>query len=365
MQSEFGRKLKVTIFGTSHGPSVGVSVDGLPAGEKIDREELRAFLARRSPGGELSSKRREPDEPVFISGLDRDVTTGSTLTALIENKDARPGDYGNSGFANAPRPGHADYTAPLRYGKDTDLRGGGHLSGRLTAPLCVAGGIAKQLLARRGIYAGAHLASAGGARDLPFPLYPSKELFDLVASRRPPVIDEDRGRDIASEIKKAAAEGDSVGGTVECAVTGLPAGLGSPLFCGIENRIASAVFGIPAVKGIEFGSGFAGSALRGSENNDPFSVRDGAVVTDTNNCGGILGGITTGMPVVFRAAFKPTPSISKPQKTVDLSTMTETEISVGGRHDPCVALRAVPAVEAAAAAVILDIILEEKGLGTV
>ncbi|MBQ6539903.1 MAG: chorismate synthase [Oscillospiraceae bacterium] len=354
MSSEYGKKLKISVFGQSHGRAIGVTIDGLPTGERIDIDELRIFMARRAPGGALATKRREPDEPVFLSGIEDGVTCGFPVCAIIENKDMRSGDY--AGLTQTPRPSHADYTALLRYGDSVDMRGGGHFSGRLTAPLCIAGGIAKQILARRGIYVGAHLASVGCVEDVRFPLEPAKELFDTVAARPLPVIDESKGELMAEEIKAAAEESDSVSGTVECAVIGLAAGLGSPMFDGIENRLAAALFGIPAVKGLEFGSVIP----RGSENNDPFVIRDGKVKTETNNCGGILGGITTGMPVVFTVSFKPTPSIGREQRTVDLTAMTETTLTIKGRHDPCVALRAVPVVEAVAATVILDILLEEN-----
>ena len=363
MASEFGKALRVSVFGQSHGRAIGVNIDGLPAGERIDLAELGRFMARRAPGasGRLATSRREPDEPVILSGLENGVTCGFPLCAIIENRDTRSADY--AALAAVPRLGHADYTAHVRYGGQADMRGGGHFSGRLTAPLCIAGGIAIQILAARGIYVGAHLASVGGVEDARFPLEPTRELFSLVASRTPPVLDERAGEEMRAVIEQAGAERDSVGGTVECAVTGVPAGIGSPMFDGVENRLAAAIFGIPAVKGLEFGAGFAASALRGSQNNDPFVVTGGEIRTETNNCGGILGGITTGMPLVLRAAFKPTPSISKTQKSVNLNTMQPEPLEIRGRHDPCVALRAVPVMEAVTAVVILDMILEEKGYG--
>ncbi|MBQ2720687.1 MAG: chorismate synthase, partial [Clostridia bacterium] len=229
-----------------------------------------------------------------------------------------------------------------------------------TAPLCIAGGIAKQILARRGIFIGAHLSSVGTAKDEKFPLYPTKELFDEVAKKELPIINDELGKKMAEQIREAAAEADSVGATIECAITGFPAGIGSPMFDGIENRMAQAIFGISAVKGIEFGAGFESSEMRGSKNNDPFRIENGKIVTETNNCGGILGGISNGMPIVFRAAFKPTPSIGIEQKTVDVKMMENTTVTVKGRHDPCVAVRAVPVVEAVAATVILDMLLEES-----
>ena len=359
MSSEYGKALKISVFGQSHGKAIGVNIDGLPSGEQIDLEELYAFMARRAPGkSEFATKRSEADMPVFLSGIENNKTCGFPVCAIIENKDTRSTDY--AGLSRTPRPSHADYTALLRYGESVDLRGGGHFSGRLTAPLCIAGGIAKQILARRGIFIGAHLSSVGTAKDEKFPLYPTKELFDEVAKKELPVINDELGKKMAEQIREAAADADSVGATIECAITGFPAGIGSPMFDGIENRIAQAIFGISAVKGIEFGAGFESSEMRGSKNNDPFRIENGKIVTETNNCGGILGGISNGMPIVFRAAFKPTPSIGIEQKTVDVKMMENTTVTVKGRHDPCVAVRAVPVVEAVAATVILDMLLEES-----
>ena len=361
MSSEFGKTLHISIFGESHGAAIGVVIDGLPAGEAIDRDALLRFMARRCPGGDLATGRREKDVPKFFSGVADGKTCGSPVCAVIENTDARSGDYAE--FADRPRPSHADYPAFVKYRGHADLRGGGHFSGRLTAPLCVAGGIAVQILARRGIRVGAHLSAAAGVRDAPFPMTPDKALFDTVAGRMPPVIDEARGQKMAEAIGKAAEDGDSVGGIVECAVTGLPAGLGAPMFGGIENRIAAAVFGIPAVRGVEFGAGFEAADMRGSSHNDPFLMEDGAVKTASNNHGGVIGGISTGMPLVLRAAFKPTPSIGKVQRTVSLSEGEAAQLRIRGRHDPCVAVRAVPVVEAVTAVVILDLLLEETGYG--
>lgn len=357
MSSEFGKLLRVGVFGQSHGKAIGVVVDGLPAGESIDLEELRRFLDRRRPGRDgLSTARKETDIPEFLSGLEGGKTCGAPLCAVIPNADQRSKDYGE--LADKPRPGHADYTAWAKWGGHADMRGGGHFSGRLTAPLCVAGGIAKQILARRGVYVGAHLASVAGIPDRPFPLHPTAALFDEVAARPFPVLDEEAGERMRDAILAAKNGLDSVGGVIECAAVGLPAGLGDPMFDGVENRLAAALFGVPAVKGVEFGEGFHAAALRGSENNDPFTVEDGRIQAVTNHAGGILGGITTGMPLVLRAAVKPTPSIGRPQKTVRLSAMEDTELTIHGRHDPCVAHRAVPVVEAVTAAVLLDLLLE-------
>lgn len=363
MSSQFGKKLKITVFGQSHGKGIGVTAEGLPSGEKIDREELMAFMSRRAPGqSNLTTARREKDEPKFLSGLENDTTCGFPLCAVIENTDTRSGDY--AGLTKTPRPGHADYTALLRYGDSVDMRGGGHFSGRLTAPLCIVGGIAKQILTRRGIYVGAHIKAIAGVEDKSFPLNPTKELFEAVANKSLAVIDDKAGEQMGAEIEKASAELDSVGGIVECAVIGMPAGIGSPMFDGIENRIAQAVFGIPAVKGVEFGVGFKAAEMRGSENNDAFAVKDGKIVTETNNSGGILGGISNGMPIVVRAAFKPTPSIAKIQQTVDVNTLETTTLEIKGRHDPCIVVRAVPVLEAVVATVILDMLMEESENGS-
>lgn len=359
MSSEFGKNIKISVFGQSHGKAIGVVVDGLPAGEAIDMEALNRFLGRRRPGGLLATPRKEADAPVFLSGVAEDKTCGSPLCAIIENKDTRSGDY--SLFSDLPRPSHADYTAYVKWDGSADMRGGGHFSGRLTAPLCIAGGIAKQILERRGISIGAHLAEVAGVKDDPFPMYPTKELFEEVQSKVFPVINEASGEKMKEAIAAAAADADSVGGIVECAVIGLPAGLGDPMFDGVENRLAAAIFGIPAVKGLEFGAGFEAARKRGSENNDPFGVdEEGNVVTLKNDNGGIQGGITNGMPVVLRAAFKPTPSIGKPQQTISLSRREPETLTIPGRHDPCVAHRATPVLEAVTALVILDMLLEGK-----
>lgn len=357
MSSEFGRILRISVFGQSHGRAVGVNIDGLPAGEKIDLEVLQRFLDRRRPGkSPLSTARKEADAPEFLSGLEDGRTCGAPLCAVIWNGDQHSSDYEE--LADKPRPGHADYTAAVKWGGFADMRGGGHFSGRLTAPLCIAGGIAKQILARRGVYVGAHLDAVGPVHDTPFPLHPTAELFEMVSVKPFPVLDDDAGERMQAEILAAKNDLDSVGGVIECAAVGLPAGLGEPMFGGVENRLAAALFGIPAVKGVEFGAGFAAARLRGSENNDSFLMEDGKIRMEANRAGGILGGITTGMPVTLRAAFKPTPSIGRPQRTVSLSQMENAELRIHGRHDPCIAHRAVPVVEAVAAAVLLDMLLE-------
>lgn len=362
MSSELGKILKMQVFGQSHGRAIGVVLDGLPAGFKIDEEALYAFLSRRKPGtSRLSTQRQEADKPVFLSGLVDGVTAGSPLCAVIENTDTRSGDY--AALTDLPRPSHADLTARIRYGEAVDMRGSGHFSGRLTAPLCVAGGIAKQLLAQKGIYVGAHLLSIENESDEAFPLHPTPELFAEIAAKPIPVISDDAGTRMAEAVERARAEADSVGGVIECAAVGLPAGLGSPMFDGMENRLAAALFGVPAVKGVEFGAGFAAAGMRGSAHNDPYIVENGVVRTSKNDAGGILGGITTGMPVIVKCAMKPTPSIGKTQRTVSLSRMEPAELAIKGRHDPCVAIRAVPVIEAVTAFTVLDILMEGKTYG--
>ncbi len=359
MASCFGNKLKISVFGQSHGTGIGVVMDGLPAGFRVDFDELQRFLDRRRPGGsDLATRRNEADAPKFLSGLMDGVTCGSPLCAVIENTDTRSGDYAK--FWDTPRPGHADFTARLRYGDAVDMRGSGHFSGRLTAPLCIAGGVAMQLLRSHGVYVGAHLLSVGEEVDEPFPLWPAPELFASIASKTLPVLNDASGDAMRREITSAASDADSVGGVIQCAAVGLPAGLGSPMFDGVENRLAAVLFGVPAVKGLSFGSGFAGARRRGSENNDPFVIEDGLVRTEKNDAGGILGGISTGMPLQFDVAVKPTPSIGRPQRTVSLSAHTSEELRATGRHDPCVALRAVPVIEAVTATVLLDLLLEEE-----
>ena len=349
MSSTYGEHLKLSIFGQSHAPAIGMTLDGVPAGQAIDLDELQCFLDRRAPGrAEYATPRKEADRPEFLSGLVGNVTCGAPLAAIIRNTNTRSGDYSN--LAVVPRPGHADYTAAVKYGGTQDAAGGGHFSGRLTAPLCIAGGICLQLLRHEGIEIISRIAAVAGVEDL-------GELTASTAEKAFPVVDDAQGAKMREAIAAAKAEGDSVGGIIEVAAFGLPVGLGDPMFGGMENRIAAIVFGIPAVKGVEFGEGFGAARLRGSENNDGFCVRDGKIGTITNHCGGILGGITNGMPLRFRAAVKPTPSIYRPQQSVNLETMEETTLQIQGRHDPCIVPRAVPVMEAAAAIAIYDALL--------
>ncbi len=356
MSCNFGSKIKLTIFGQSHSQAIGCVLDGIPAGIKLDTNRIEAFMARRAPGkNKISTARKETDTPRIISGVVDGVTCGAPICAIIENSDTRSGDYDK--LRSLPRPGHSDYAAFMKHNGFNDIRGGGNFSGRMTAPLCFAGAVCIQILESRGIHIGAHISSIGQVDDCRFDTVGvTKENLDSVKSKPLPVINDSKGEEMVAAIDAARSDGDSVGGTVECAVIGLPAGIGDPIFDGIENQISRIVFGIPAVKGIEFGSGFDGSRLRGSENNDEFTCTSGEIKTVTNNHGGILGGITSGMPVIFRCAFKPTPSIAKQQQTVNLSTGENEIFTVGGRHDPCVVQRAVPCVEAAAALAIADYI---------
>lgn len=363
MSSIYHGHLTVSIFGQSHSPAIGVTIEGLPAGLAVDLEALQTFLDRRAPGRNAwSTPRKESDCPEILSGLMEGKTCGAPLTAILRNRNTRPGDYAS--LRDVPRPGHADYTAQMKYGGFQDPTGGGHFSGRLTAPLCVAGGICKQLLEREGIFVGAHIASIGGCADRSFdPVEVTAEELTAPGRKPFPVLDNTAGERMQAIIAEVKAEGDSIGGSIQCAAVGLPVGLGDPMLDGMENRIARLVFAIPAVKGIEFGTGFGVADLRGSENNDPFYWAGETVRTGTNHAGGILGGITTGMPLVFRAAVKPTPSIGREQESVSLSRRENVKLKIEGRHDPCIVPRAVPCVEAAAAIAIYDALLEYRSQG--
>jgi chorismate synthase len=360
MSSVYGKNIIVSIFGQSHSNAIGVTIDGLPSGQKIDLNALSSFLARRAPGNsEFTTKRKEPDQPEFLSGLLNGMTCGAPLAAIIRNTDTRSGDY--SELRDIPRPSHADYAAEMKYRGTQDVSGGGHFSGRLTAPLCIAGGICLQLLSQKGINIAAHISAIAGIRDTPFdPVHVNRSVFMMLQSKPFPVIDDTSALNMQNEIRKASQSGDSVGGVIECAVLGLSAGIGDPMFDGMENRISHAVFGIPAIKGIEFGNGFFGASIPGSKNNDPYYIDNKAVRTKTNNHGGILGGITTGMPLIFRVAVKPTPSITLRQDSVSLSRMENVTLSIKGRHDPCIVPRAVPCIEAACAIAVYDALLDSN-----
>ena len=357
MSSNFGEKVKITIFGQSHSEAIGVVIDGLPVGETIDMEQVQQFMERRAPGrNAYSTPRKEGDVPRVVSGLFEGKTCGAPICAIIENTNTRSKDYDK--LKDLPRPGHADFTAWVKYDGYNDHRGGGHFSGRLTAPLCFAGAVCKQILERKGIHVGAHILSIKGVKDTPFDeVHVDAEALQTVTAKAFPVQEDAAGEAMQAAIAAAKEKGDSVGGIIECAVTGLPVGVGEPMFDGLESRLAAAVFAIPAVKGVEFGAGFGVADLFGSENNDDFIYQaDGTVETKTNNHGGSLGGISSGMPLVFRAAFKPTPSISREQDTISISKRENDKLAVVGRHDPCIVPRAVPCVEAAAAVAILDLL---------
>lgn len=357
MSSMIGENIKLSIFGESHGAAIGTVIDGLPAGEPIDFNEIAAQMARRAPGRDkTTTARRESDIPEILSGVVDGHTTGTPLCVVIRNSDTHSSDYDD--LKRFPRPGHADFSAVARYGGFSDFRGGGHFSGRLTASMVFAGAICRTILKRRGVTVGAHILDIAGTCDTPFdPVDPGIETLERLSHSAFPVINPEAEAKMRAVIEEARKDCDSVGGVVECAAVGLPSGLGDPIFGGVENRLSAAVFGIPAVKGIEFGNGFAAVHLRGSENNDAFRFEGGKVKTETNNHGGILGGITTGMPIILRAAFKPTPSIFKEQKTVDLEEKCNANLKIKGRHDPCVVVRAVPVVEAIAAFCMLDLML--------
>ena len=356
MSSTYGEIIKLSIFGQSHGPAIGMTLDGVPAGLPIDLSQLNVFLRRRAPGqNSFSTPRKEGDDPEFLSGIVNGYSCGAPITAIIYNKNTRSDDYSN--LKDCPRPGHADFPAQIKYRGYQDVAGGGHFSGRLTAPLCIAGGLCIQWLEHIGIKIGAHISTIGGIADEPkFIDWVHPNLDEI--NKDFPVLNFEAGLKMQSEILKAKEDCDSVGGTIECIITGVPAGLGDPMFNGIENKIAQIIYGIPAVKGLEFGSGFSGSDLRGSQNNDAYTIENGNICTKTNHCGGILGGISTGMPIIFHTAIKPTPSIAKQQQSVQISKLKDTPINIKGRHDPCIVPRAVPVIEAAAAIAIFDLCLK-------
>lgn len=363
MASTFGRALRVTVFGQSHSPAIGCVVEGVPAGFAPDLTRLRSFMARRAPGrAAWATPRAEADDVRVLSGLNpKGETCGAPLALIIENTNTRSGDYEN--VLGVPRPGHADFTAQAKWGGHQDIPGGGHFSGRLTAPVCAAGGIALQLLAERGVRIAAHVAQIGERHDEPFDALRTDEAArrHLVAQidaledgRRFPALDDEATREMIATIEDVRASGDSVGGAIECVAVGMPAGVGEPMFDGIESAVARIAFGIPAIKALEFGRGTEVAGRRGSENNDPYGMVDGAVRPLKNDAGGNLGGITTGAPVLFRLSVKPTPSIGREQRSVDLATLSDTTLSVRGRHDPCIVPRAVPVAEAVMALALLD-----------
>lgn len=357
MSSGFGEKIKISVFGESHGEAIGCVIDGLPAGVKLDMEKIYADMSRRAPGKEkFATPRLEKDIPHILSGTLDNVTTGAPLAMIIENTNTKSSDYGN--LLTVPRPSHSDYPAYVKYNGFNDIRGGGHFSGRLTAPIVFAGAVAKQILEEKGIRIGAHIAQIGEVFDRGFDgNNVSADLLKMLTSTNFSVIDDTAEEKMREEIEKARMAQDSIGGVIECAVIGVSAGVGGNMFSTVESKLASILFGVPAVKGVEFGKGFGFASMRGSAANDPYCVKDGEIAVKTNNNGGVLGGITTGAPIIFRAAIKPTPSISQPQQSVNLQTMEEETLVIKGRHDPCIVPRAVPVVEAAAALGILDLMM--------
>ena len=356
MSCNFGEKFKITIFGQSHSDAIGVVIDGIPAGIRLDSEKIDKFMARRAPGkNKYSTPRKEDDKPEILSGVVDGITCGAPLCAVIRNSNQHSKDYAK--LKTLPRPSHSDFAAYMKHNGFNDIRGGGNFSGRMTAPMCFAGAIAMQILEEKGIRIGAHVEKIAGVCDTRFdPVNVTADDFDSICEKDFPLLNDGVKEEILAKIEDARLDGDSVGGVIECAVTGIPAGIGEPMFDGVENVISQAVFAVPAIKGIEFGNGFDCTDLRGSENNDSFIVTDGRITTATNNHGGILGGITSGMPVIFRVAVKPTPSIAKQQMTVNLESGCAEELVVGGRHDPCIVPRAVPCIEAATAIAMINLI---------
>lgn len=358
MGSSFGKRLKIQIFGESHGAAIGGVIDGLPPGEKISLEMLEQLMARRRPGvKKTSTPRREPDQIKILSGLKDGITTGEPIAVLIENRDAKSRDYDH--LRLKARPGHVDYPLFIQTEGHAILQGGGHYSGRLTAPICALGGIAMQILTSKGIAIGAHIAKISSIVDDVFdPVNLTFEVLTSTSNKNFPVLNEERGKLMSEKILEVKCQEDSVGGVVECAVLGLPVGIGWGIFDKVESRLSQGIFSIGGVKGVEFGDGFEGTNLRGSEHNDEFIVEDHKVKMKTNHAGGLLGGKTTGMPLIFKVAFKPTPTIGKMQNYLDLNRMEVITMSHGGRHDPCIVPRAVPVVEAMTALVLLDMMLE-------
>lgn len=357
MSSTWGEKVRISVFGGSHTEAIGVNIEGLPAGEIIDMEEVLLQMKRRAPGQDkTATTRKEGDNPQILSGLLNGVTTGAPLCAVIENTNKKSSDYNN--IIACPRPGHADYTAWVKYKGNNDIRGGGHFSGRLTAPIVFAGAVCRQILEKKGITIGAHAINIGGVLDETFDMVNvSKEELNSINKEYFSVISDESKEKMYNKIQEARLKEDSLGGIIQCYAVGLPVGLGEHMFSGVENYLSSILFGISAVKGVEFGAGFGVANMLGSENNDEFYYdENGIVKTTTNNCGGILGGMTNGMPLVLKVAVKPTPSISKEQNSVNLVTKENQKLVISGRHDPCIVPRAIPVVESAVAVALLNLL---------
>ena len=356
MSGMWGNKIKISIFGESHGNAIGINIDGLEPGFEINLDKVSSEMKRRAPGrNNLSTPRKEADEPEILSGFFQGKTTGTPLCAIIRNNNTKSKD--SVKLKDIRWPGHADYTGKIRYNGFNDYRGGGHFSGRITASIVFAGAICKQILEAKGIKIVSHIKSIGTIEDKSFLDEKITEGFiNSYMSKELPLIDELKEEAMRKEILLAKEELDSIGGTVECAVLGIEPGIGNPFFDSVESTLAHLMFSIPAVKGIEFGRGFELTQMRGSQANDSMYFSGEKVLTKTNNNGGILGGITNGMPVIFKVAIKPTSSILKSQNTVNINTGEETILEVNGRHDPCIVQRALPVIEAATAIGILDLI---------
>ena len=360
MSSSYGQQLRLSIFGQSHGEAIGVTLDGFPAGMVIDMDRLLAEMARRAPGqSALTTARKEADAPEFLSGVLNGRTTGQPICILIRNTNQRSRDYGDG--VDLVRPGHADYTGHVRYFGFEDWRGGGSFSGRLTAPLVAAGALCSQWLETQGVKIACHIQQLGSVKDTSFLQADPKADYAYMKQMHLPVLTKGLDAQMEAEAMAARNDGDSIGGVIECMITGLPAGMGAPFFDSVESQISHLLFSVPAVKGVEFGEGFGFAAMRGSQANDAFRMAEGRVVTETNHSGGVNGGITNGMPVIFRCAIRPTPSIAQKQQTVSLKTGENADLEIHGRHDPCILPRAVPVIEAMAAIAIVDMWKERQG----
>ena len=363
MKSSIGNRIKLSVFGESHGAAVGCLLEGLPSGVKIDMDALMTQMSRRAPGKDkTATTRKESDIPEIISGVVDGVTTGAPLAIIIKNTDTKSHNYDN--LRDNPRPSHADYAASVKYGGENDIRGGGHFSARLTAPIVAAGAICRQILKDEGITVGGHILSVGNVCETSFdPVNVSAEHLETLNAKLFALNNPEAEELMRKEIEEARLEGDSVGGSVELAAVGLPVGLGSHMFGGVENVVSNILYGIPAVKGISFGAGFGYASMRGSQANDQmYYDEDGKVRTYTNNCGGITGGMTNGMPLLVKVALKPTPSIAKEQKTVNLKTGENSTLKIEGRHDPCIVPRALPVLEAALSIALLDLLAEGESI---
>ncbi len=357
MSSAIGDKIKISVFGESHGEAIGCVIDGLPAGVKLDLDKIYIDMSRRAPGKDkTATPRLEKDEPHILSGVVDNVTTGAPLCAVIQNTNTKSGDYSN--LMSVPRPSHSDYPAYVKYMGYNDIRGGGHFSGRLTAPLVFAGAVAKQILAQKGITVGAHIKQIGKVCDKKANLNDiSAKMLNKLTLSNFSLIDETVENDMRAQIESARLNSDSVGGIIECFAVGLPVGIGSNMFDTVEGKLASILFGVPAVKGVEFGLGFGFADKNASQVNDEYEIKDGKVSTLSNNNGGVLGGMTDGAPIAVSVAIKPTPSIALKQRSVNLQTMQNEELEIHGRHDPCIVIRAVPVIESAVALGLLDLMM--------